>query len=83
VISAKAKALDTYYAEDPSQRQKLKTQDYENIPTGISLCCDSAFAQKKEFSIFEFPERFSEISCRDLAALASTLPTFTAWLVLF
>jgi hypothetical protein len=32
----------------------------------IPICCDSAFAQKKEFSIFEFPERFSEISCRDL-----------------
>jgi hypothetical protein len=27
-----------------------------------SLCCDSAFAHKKEFSIFKFPERFSEIS---------------------
>jgi hypothetical protein len=27
-----------------------------------SLCCDSAFAHKKEFSIFKFPERFLEIS---------------------
>jgi hypothetical protein len=38
----------------------------ENIPTGISLSCDSAFAHKKKFSIFKFPERFSEISRRDL-----------------
>jgi hypothetical protein len=38
----------------------------EDIPTWISLCCDSVFAYKKDFSIFEFPERFSEISCRDL-----------------
>jgi hypothetical protein len=30
------------------------------------LCCDSAFAHKKEFSIFKFPEWFLEISCRDL-----------------
>jgi hypothetical protein len=41
-------------------------REYEDIPTWISLCCDSAFAHKKEFSIFKFPERFSEISCRDL-----------------
>ncbi len=27
-----------------------------------SLCCDSAFAHKKEFYIFKFPKRFSEIS---------------------
>jgi hypothetical protein len=38
----------------------------ENISTGISLCCDSAFAHKKECSIFKFPERFLEISWRDL-----------------
>jgi hypothetical protein len=27
-----------------------------------SLCCDSAFAHKKEFYIFKFPKRFLEIS---------------------
>jgi hypothetical protein len=27
-----------------------------------SLSCDSAFAHKKEFYIFKFPKRFSEIS---------------------
>jgi hypothetical protein len=26
------------------------------------LCCDSAFAHKKELYIFKFPERFLEIS---------------------
>jgi hypothetical protein len=41
-------------------------RECESIPTEISLCCDSAFAHKKEFSIFKFPERFSEISWRDL-----------------
>jgi hypothetical protein len=34
----------------------------ENIPRWISLFCDSAFAHKKEFSIFKFSERFSKIS---------------------
>jgi hypothetical protein len=41
---------------------KAWVDNCENIP----LCCDSAFAHKKEFSIFKFPERFLEISCRDL-----------------
>ncbi len=27
-----------------------------------SLCCDSAFAHKRDFYIFKFPKRFSEIS---------------------
>ncbi len=34
----------------------------EDIPTWISLCCDSVFTHKKEFSIFNFPKRFSTIS---------------------
>jgi hypothetical protein len=41
-------------------------KESENIPMGISLCCDSVFAHKKEISIFKFPERLLEISCRDL-----------------
>jgi hypothetical protein len=41
-------------------------RECEDIPTGISVYCDSAFAHKKGFSIFKFPERFLEISCRDL-----------------
>jgi hypothetical protein len=32
-----------------------------------SLCCDSAFAHKKEFHIFKFPERFLEISCAEIS----------------
>jgi hypothetical protein len=41
-------------------------RECEDIPTGISLCGDSALAHKKKFSIFKLPERFLEISCRDL-----------------
>ena len=37
---------------------RFKMTKCEDIPTGISLCCDSALAHKKEFSIFKFPERF-------------------------
>jgi hypothetical protein len=37
-------------------------RECENIPRWISLCCDSAFAYKKEFSIFKFSGGFSEIS---------------------
>ncbi len=43
----------------------------ENIPTALSLCCDSAFAHKKEYSIFKFPKRYLEISCRDLTSFTS------------
>ncbi len=32
-----------------------------------SLCCDSAFAHKKKFSIFKFLERFLEISCAEIS----------------
>ena len=45
-------------------------RECEDIPTDISLCCDSALAHKKEFSIFKFPERFLEISCRDLTIIS-------------
>ena len=34
----------------------------EDIPRLKSLCCDSEFAHKKEFSVFKFPKRFSEFS---------------------
>ncbi len=46
-------------------------RECEDIPTGISLCCNSALAHKKSFSIFKFPERFSEISCRDLTTFTN------------
>ncbi len=35
-----------------------------------SLCCDSAFAHKKKFSIFKFPERFLEIPCAEISLLS-------------
>jgi hypothetical protein len=49
----------------PQMTKYFVMRECEDIPTQISLCCDSAFAHKKEFSIFKFPERFSEISCRN------------------
>jgi hypothetical protein len=46
----------------PQVTKYFVMRECENIPRWISLCCDSAFAHKREFSIFEFPEKFSEIS---------------------
>ncbi len=37
------------------------------------LCCDSAFAHKKEFYIFKFPERFLEISWTEISLLSLLL----------
>jgi hypothetical protein len=37
-------------------------KECEDIPRWKSLCCDSAFAHKKEFSVFKFPKRFLEFS---------------------
>jgi hypothetical protein len=34
----------------------------EDIPRWKSLCCDSSFAHKKEYSVFKFPKRFLEFS---------------------
>jgi hypothetical protein len=50
----------------PQMTKYFVMRECEDIPGWISLCCDSAFAHKKKFSIFKFPERFLEISCRDL-----------------
>jgi hypothetical protein len=55
-------------------------RECEDIPTGISLCCDSALAHKKEFSIFKFPERYLEISCKDLTI--STISTILTTLII-
>jgi hypothetical protein len=52
-------------------------RECEDIPTGISVCFDSAFAHKKECSIFKFPERFLEISCRDLTIFTILTAIFT------
>jgi hypothetical protein len=37
-------------------------RECNDIPRWISLCCDSAFAHKKEFSVLKSPKRFSEFS---------------------
>jgi hypothetical protein len=60
-------ATQLFFNRIPQITKYFVMRECENIPTEISLCCDSAFAHKKEFSIFKFPERFLEISCRDLA----------------
>jgi hypothetical protein len=49
-------------------------KECEDIPRWKSLCCDSAFAHKKEFSVFKFPKRFSEFSWAK-SSLYSTLFT--------
>jgi hypothetical protein len=59
-------ATQLFFNRIPQTTKYFVMRECENIPTGISLCCDSAFAHKKEFSIFKFPERFLEISWRDL-----------------
>jgi hypothetical protein len=51
-----------FFNRIPQMTKYFVMRECEDIPIGISLCCDSAFAHKKEFSIFEFPERFLEIS---------------------
>ena len=53
--------------------QILHMRDCEKI---LSLCCDSAFVYKKEFSIFKFTKRFLEISCRDFTSVASLTTLF-------
>ncbi len=53
-------------------------RECEYIPTqNIYLCCDSAFAHKKEFSIFKFPERFLEISCAEISLFFALLALLT------
>jgi hypothetical protein len=53
-------------------------RECEDIPRWKSLCCDSAFAHKKEFSVFKFPKRFLEFSWAksSLYSLYSLLFTF-------
>jgi hypothetical protein len=60
-----------FFNRIPQMTKYFVMREYEDIPTGISLCCDSAFAHKMEFSFFESPERFSEVSCSDLTILTT------------
>ncbi len=66
-------ATELFFNRIPQMTKYFVMRECENIPTGISLCCDSAFAYKKEFSIFKFPERFLEISWRDLTILTISM----------
>jgi hypothetical protein len=43
-------------------------RECENIHSGYLYVCDLVFAMKKGISIFEFPERFLEISSRGLTS---------------
>ncbi len=44
------------------RKRKIISKLYCEDSYTESLCCDSAFAHKKEFYIFKFPKRFLEIS---------------------
>jgi hypothetical protein len=59
-------ATQSFFNRIPQMTKYFVMKECENVPTGISLCCDSAFAHKKEFSIFKFPERILKISHRYL-----------------
>ncbi len=54
-------AKQLFYSRIPQMTKYFVMRECEDTYTE-SLCCDSAFAHKKEFSIFQFPKRFSEIS---------------------
>ncbi len=70
-------ATQLFFKSIPQMTKYFIMRECEDIPTGISLCYDSAFAHKMELSIFKFSERFSEMYCRDLTtfALFATLLT--------
>jgi hypothetical protein len=44
-----------FFNRIPQMTKYFVMRECEDIPTWRSLCCDSAFAHKKEFSIFKFP----------------------------
>jgi hypothetical protein len=60
-------AKQLFFSSFPQMTKYFVMRECEDIPTWISLCCDSAFAHKKEFSIFKFPERFLVISCAEIS----------------
>ena len=47
-----------FFSRLPQMIKYFVMRECDNIPTWISLCCDSAFAHMKEYSIFKFPEGF-------------------------
>jgi hypothetical protein len=46
-------AKQLFFSSLPKMTRYFVMREGENVPTGISQCCNSAFAQKKEFSIFK------------------------------
>jgi hypothetical protein len=42
-------ATQLFFNRIPQMTKYFVMRECDNIPTGISLCCDSAFAHKKEF----------------------------------
>jgi hypothetical protein len=59
-------AKQLFYSGIPQMTKYFVMRECEDSYTR-SLCCDSAFAHKKEFYIFKFPERFLEISCAEIS----------------
>jgi hypothetical protein len=45
-------AKQLYFNRIQQMTKYFFMRECEDIPTGISLCCDSAFAHKMELSIF-------------------------------
>jgi hypothetical protein len=71
-------AKQLFYSRIPQMTKYFVMRECEYIPTqNIYLCCDSAFAHKKEFSIFKFPERFLEISCAEISLFFALLALLT------
>ena len=74
---------------DEEEKEEEREEEEEKVAAELdnncedsyteSLCCDSAFAHKKEFSIFKFPEWFLEISWTESSLY---LPLFSLFLTL-
>jgi hypothetical protein len=65
-------AKEIFFNRIPQMTKYFVMRECEDSYTE-SLCCDSAFAHKKEFHIFKFPDRFLGISSRDLTSSSSLL----------
>jgi hypothetical protein len=55
-------AKQLFFSRLPQMTKYFVMRECEDIPRWKSLCCDSAFAHKKEYSVFKFPKRFLEFS---------------------
>jgi hypothetical protein len=66
-----------FFNRIPQMTKDFVMRECDDIPTRTSLCCDSEFAHKEEFSIFIFLERILEISCRDLIRFTTSTISMT------